>query len=78
MKLLIKTLMIIALCTSPAWANDIYVTQSGGGSFTFDVLQDGQSNTKQPLYLQALYGKGDSFKFSQICRVLLSSQTIAL
>ena len=37
--------MIIALCTSPAWANDIYETQSGGGSFTFDVLQDGQNNT---------------------------------
>ena len=37
--------MIIALCTAPAWANDIYVTQSGGSAFTFDVLQDGQNNT---------------------------------
>ena len=45
MKLLSKTLMIIALCTTSAWANDIYVTQSGGSAFTFDVLQDGQNNT---------------------------------
>ena len=44
MKLLTSTLLL-ALLTLPTWANDIYVTQSGGGSFTFDVLQDGQNNT---------------------------------
>ena len=44
MKLLTSTLLL-ALLALPTWANDIYVTQSGGGSFTFDVLQDGQNNT---------------------------------
>jgi len=37
-------MFVMFMVTTPLFANDIYVTQSGG-SLTLDVLQDGENNT---------------------------------
>ena len=37
-------MFVMFMVTSPLFANDIYVTQSGA-SLTLDVLQDGENNT---------------------------------
>jgi len=45
MKKIINYIMFVMfMVTSPLFANDIYVTQSGA-SLTLDVLQDGENNT---------------------------------
>ena len=37
-------MFVMFMVTTPLFANDIYVTQSGA-SLTLDVLQDGENNT---------------------------------
>ena len=37
-------MFVMLMVTTPLFANDIYVTQSGA-SLTLDVLQDGENNT---------------------------------
>ena len=45
MKKIINYIMFVMLMvTTPLFANDIYVTQSGA-SLTLDILQDGENNT---------------------------------
>ena len=45
MKRIISFVMFVMLMvTTPLFANDIYVTQSGA-SLTLDILQDGENNT---------------------------------
>ena len=39
------SIIMLMLMTSLSYANDIYVTQSGGTSLDLDITQDGQNNT---------------------------------